>query len=66
MRQRPACFALEEITTRFCECTINTDLLTFKEVVGPEAFTVLDIFHHVVSKFVHVSRCPLEKLKYLY
>lgn len=58
MRQHQACLALEEITTQ-----ANTDLLTFKEVVGPEAFTVLDVFHHVVGKLVHVARCPFEKIE---
>lgn len=30
-------------------------MLTFEEVVSPEAFAILDIFHHVVCKFVHMS-----------
>ncbi len=36
---------------------------TFEQVVSSEAFTVLDIFHHVVSKFVHMSGCPGGKKK---
>lgn len=35
--------------------------LTFKEVIGPEAFTILDIFHHVVGKLVHMARGPERK-----
>lgn len=34
------------------------DIRTFQEVVRPEAFTILDIFDHVVSKLVHMSGCP--------
>lgn len=30
-------------------------LLTFQEVVGPKALAILHVFHHIVSKFVHVS-----------
>lgn len=31
------------------------ELLTFEEVVGPETFAVLHVFHHVIGKFIHVS-----------
>lgn len=36
----------------------QTSRYTFKEVVRPEAFTILDVFHHVVSKFFNMSWRP--------
>lgn len=33
----------------------SKELLTFEEVVGPKALAILHVFHHIISKFVHVS-----------
>lgn len=44
---------------QFSKC-IYANEVTFQEVVGPEALAILHIFHHVISKLVHVSWGPGE------
>lgn len=48
--------------TRVWGNLVSKELLTFQEVVGPEALAILHVFHHIISKFVHVSRCPGENM----
>lgn len=48
-------FGRHSSSSHFSKYIHALELLTFEEVVGPETFTVLHVFHHIISKFVHVS-----------
>ena len=51
------CIALHCIALHCIALLLLYCIVTFDEVVGPEAFASLQILHHVVSKPLHVARC---------